>query len=307
MKRLTAVLFVVVISVLLLSEPASANEPPAPQTMLAEIIIVPLAFALFTFSGAAALHDRQKSESLKKAGKLKRHSLRRGRLKILGIVTLACLLAAVHEGLALLLSIVLGVYAIVIAIRMIRVGQEAPPGSYSRWTPRVAGGLLIPFAVFLASFSVAFFSSSDTYRYQEHFDLRTLEDFWECQQEHAESHGGVYFRLPFDESDGADPQQRYLSERLSHMLDDSRRSGSARCSISYRDDMRGYEIKTTPVGFLPWPYRWFTSRKAYYIDQSGVIRCETMTSPGKDASSKSRVIKTLAPQPSAGNVPGLGR
>lgn len=288
MKRWATSSFAAAVLVLLLSEPAHANEPPAPQTMLAQIVIVPIALAFFAFSGAAALYDRRKSESLKQAGKVRKRSLRRGRLSVLGIATLACLLSGMQEGFAVLLSLVLCGYAIVLAVRMIRVRREAPPGSYPRWATPVAGVLLIPLAVFLASFSLLFFSGSDVYRYQDRSDRRLLHAFWEYQAAHAREHDGVYLRLP---PEGADAEGDTRGERLLELLKAGR--SSAHFWIRYPNDLRGYAIGTTPAGFLPWPYRWFTSYKSFYMDQTGVIRYVKLFSPGEGATAESPVLERL--------------
>ncbi len=288
MKRWATSSFAAAVLVLLLSEPAHANEPPAPQTMLAQILIVPIALAFFAFSGAAALYDRKKAESLKRAGKVKKRSPRRGRLRTLGIATLACLLSGMHEGFAVLLSLVLCGYAILLAVRMVRASRGAPPGNYPRRATLVAGVILIPLAVFLASFSLMFFSGNDVYRYQHHSDRRLLHDFWEYQAAHAKEHDGVYLRLSSEGADAdGDTRGEYLLDRLKAGL------SSTRLWVRYPDNLRGYAIGTTPAGSLPWPYRWFTSYKSFYMDQTGVIRYVELSSPGEGATAESPLLERL--------------
>ncbi len=277
--------------VFLRAEPALANDPPAAQTMLANLSIVPIALALFAFTGAAALYDKLLLRKQLEDSAPKR---RRRPGWALGIATVACLLSGAQEGFALLLSPVLCVYAILIAARMIRASRQAPRGSRTCTAALLGGALLIPLSIFLASFSFAFL---DSWSYGRHdFCLEPMRRFASYQDKYAHAHDGLYHEVampkrwePKDEEE-AEVWRKSAVKRLRESVALSMRGSVAlsKCSITYGPDLKSYEVRLTPTAFYPWPYRYLApARISYFMDQTGVIRYRKMRRPGEGATAAS--------------------
>lgn len=283
MRRVAFLLMIFIFLFLGSTEAAYANQPPAPQTVLAEIMIAPITLTLFILSGAAALYDRTQ----------KTRGMGSNRILILLVATVASLFSGMHEGFGALCCLVLGVWAVGIAITMIRLSLDSAAGAYTRWASRISAVVLIPTVVFLASFGFVYVGD---YYYQtmggEWRHQRTLQKFFDYQQAYSLQHEGQYHRLlPEDFADNPDQDlgEAFMDSGVWSLAREGKGNVN-QVSVRYDPDLRSYEVKITPVSFFSWPYNLFVRRKAYYLDESGVIRCELLTGPGREASDSSPVL-----------------
>jgi hypothetical protein len=79
--------FMLALLVLVIPAPALANQPSAPQTMMAIMVMMPLAILFFTISGAARFY-----------GKREKSRWRMSRLEAMVIWVIVIVLAAINEG-----------------------------------------------------------------------------------------------------------------------------------------------------------------------------------------------------------------
>ena len=135
------------------TSPAWANQPPGPQMLLAEVLILPLMMLLTLLGGGYAV--------MRALGVKRRRWL-------IALAVLAILLTGIQEGLgALLMLLVFGPWALVRGIRLVVWGVKAmrPPARRAAHlvhaSPRrlMAAGLLTCFtAVAMVNLSLAFFN-----------------------------------------------------------------------------------------------------------------------------------------------------
>lgn len=133
--------------------PVYANQPPGPQVLLSEVLILPVMVLLSLAGGVYAVQERISGEQPPKWGVL----------FILGAV-LAILVSAAHEGLGAVVALVFGIIALKRSGEMFSLGISAyrkkqrdtePTGANPlRLIP--AGVLLILITLFLMGMSVAF-------------------------------------------------------------------------------------------------------------------------------------------------------
>lgn len=273
MRRFTLTFLWALVFLFLLQNPAYANDPPAPQTMLAQLAIVPAALAFFVFSGAAAAYEV--------AGK---GSTRRRRIFILLFASVLCVLSGMHEGFAILLSPMLAAYSIIYAIRMLRTAHLPQASRRTRMASTVGGVLLIPLLVFLASFSWAFFGYYDVSGSRGKYAIKWMQRFHAYQSKYAAAHGGKYHEIPL-----VSPDQQGTDESLNRTIYHDSGLGMLtvffsrkELSLSYGGDLGSYTLKYGPVLFVPWPWYIFSPRqRAFYMDQTGIIRYEKLTGPGE--------------------------
>ena len=257
---------------------AYANDPPAPPAWLAEFSIVPLALLVFSWSGAAKLYD----EASGKPG-------RRGR--ILLVAVLITFFSGMHEGYAFFIAPLLGVYAVVIGVRMLAVSSRAPAKSYTRTASRIGGIVLIPTALFLASFGWVFMGS---YRYRtERWAAESLPQFREHQRNYAQQHDRKFQELRIAdkdraESDSGEYRRQWFDAGMFSLSEFSGRL--TEIEITYGADMKSYQIKIKPIAFIPWPYRLFSPRGAYFMKEDGVIHYERSWSANTEATAASPTL-----------------
>jgi hypothetical protein len=260
MNRLFAALLGTAACMAVFASPAFANDPPAPQTFIANITLTPIILAVFVLSGAAALYDA-------------RNKKRGGRWISLLVFTILNIISGLNESLGLALAIVLCAYGIIVAVRMLRVSKDAQTPR-RKAVIRGAAILLIPLCLFLGSFSFAFNSMTN---YLDYSKAWKLGSFRKSQEEYAAKHEGRFKPV-------------YPNEDSEYPLKDFYRmnNGNKSCvEITYGDDMRSYSVTITPTMFLPIPYRWLTSRTAFFMDESGIIRSKRLLNPGPSATAES--------------------
>lgn len=244
--------------------------------------VAPFAIVLLLCLAAAFWYERRSAT----------RSGRANRLRLLALASLVCLLTGIHEGMAAMVSPVLGGWAVVIAIRMLRVSRDAPPGSYARWASRAGGLLLIPMALFLAGFSWIFLGHY--FMASERGVVQGLVGFHQYQQAYAKQHDGTFNPIPIErlQTQDYEPLEDASATGIRRrsdawMLGEYGSGRSRQLSITYGPDGRSYEVRVTPTLFYPWPYRHFTTRAAFLMRKDGIIRYEDMTSPGPGATAAS--------------------
>ena len=263
---------------------AFANVPPAPQVILAELAIIPMVLLLYVLSGAAAYYDKKSPKGV---------GSRRGRA--VGFTIFALFMSIGMASMAVLSATVMAIYAVILGIKML--GVKTDPDLYlGVWVPRIAGTVLIPMAVLLAGFS---FALGPIHYFQDHISLKgNLRRFSDFQTAYALGHDGKNMEIPIKgpdycsylDWDKEDVEDLDLYNACGAMgLQMSKRwYGHARdFSIVYSPDLKNYEIRVTPVLFPFWPYNYLAPRRAFYMDQTGVIRSIEMFDPGDGASSTS--------------------
>jgi len=288
MIRIAPIAIVFILLLFGLPEAAHANQPPAPETFFAEVLITPITLALFVLSGAAAIYDR------------KNNTPRAGFKRILTLlgITVLCVLSGMHEGFAVLLCLCLAIWGVGIALTMIRLSFDGAAGFYARWASRVGGVVLIPVVVFLASFSWVFFG---TFYYEtmgrDWSHKETLQEFFAYQRDYAARHEGQFhLLLPENCTDDLEKEDKEpLFDSGVWRLAREKKRNVNRVSVSYGPDLRSYELKITPVAFYSWPYNLIARRRAYYMDQTGAIRHELLTGPGSEATASSPIYMERDP------------
>lgn len=254
---------------------AWANDPPAPPAWLAEFSIVPLALLTFSWSGAAQLYD----ESTGIRG-------RRGLALCLSV--LVTLMSGIHEGFAVLIAPLLCTYAIIVALRMMKASSFAPQNSLVKRASQWGGILLIPTVIFLASFSWVFMGS---YRYSSgRWASEAMPEFYEYQRSYAKQHDGKFQELRLKdmvraENDDGELHKQWIDSRAYVFAELS--STITQIEVNYSADLKSYQVKIKPLAFVPWPYRIFSPRRAYFMNEDGIIHYENSWSSSTEATATS--------------------
>ncbi|MFQ5779759.1 MAG: hypothetical protein ACE5HN_03100 [Nitrospiria bacterium] len=276
-------LVLILLSLLFWPEPALAHGITSPQGLLAEMIIIPIALLLYVLTGAAAHYEQGIPRKL--IGP---------RMVALLWTFFGLILSAIGMEFAALISLGMGIYAVKLGIKMLRV-KRGPSLRLGVWVPRITGGILIPLAVFLSLLTSALNGSFQRDLYVRHSLPKTMQEFADYQNGYAATHDGRYQEVApkrWDEIEtikDPDEQEAYRQSGIWNlsklMIYKDRRH--MEYTITYSQDPRTYALRVTPTKFLRWPYNYFAPRRAYYMDQTGVIRYEKMTGPGKEASADS--------------------
>jgi hypothetical protein len=242
---------------------AWANNPPSPPAFLATLALLPLTMLIFTLGGAAAWYDAQRQEERPGRRRLRR---------TLVLFAVVLFTSGMHEGFTAMWGLLLTLYALVVAVRMLR----APAG-----LSRACGALLIPLAVFLGGFGVTFVGVY-TFGHEQRL-IEAMRQFAAYQRGYAARHGGRFQRL----TTGDTPHDAFREAGMYRLESNRDRS----VSITYSPDLRRYEIRVQPRRFLPWPYRYFNPRYSYYLDQGRIIRHERLHGPGIEATAASAPLE----------------
>lgn len=257
----------------------------AKPTMIAGFLIVPLALLLFVLSGAY-FYD-------------KRNRLNEGRsqMGLAGplILILLSFLGGAFMGIVIFL---LALYAVGLGIKMLRVGKD-PLRPRIQQASRMAGGFTIAITVFLLSFTVVFDYDHYWWMSARHILREGAEQFSKHQAAYAANHDGVYQNIvPIRRDEINQIEDTEMKEGAGDSMawqfsDDFCRPTVLRCTITYGPEFKTFEVRLTPVKFLPWPYRYFDSPRAFYMDQTGVVRYEEINEPGRNATVESKFYKRM--------------
>lgn len=251
-----SVRYAVFLFVLFSAAPAFANQPPGPQILLSEVLILPAMILLSLAGGAYAVRERLRGE----------RSSRRGVLLVLGAI-LAILVSAAHEGLGAGVALVFGIIALKRGGDMLfwgigssckRKGEAKSTGANPlRLIP--AGVLLILTTLFLMGMTVAFVGYwpgiEQSRREQALVELMAFEM---ARMRLGDGDGGEVSSLPL-------PVE---GELVDEFFDVSRDA----VEIEYENDGTGFVVYVLPGRFPFFPYNYLTSQPSYRGDETGEIR-----------------------------------
>lgn len=234
---------------------ALANQPPGPQVILSEVLILPT-MILFSIIGGAytVLNQIQK---------------KRPRVILFLLAIVAIFLSGMHEGMGALVAIVFGFIALRRSINMIKWGFQARSSRENEeylvdgtpWRLVSAGVVLIPVTIFLVGLAIAFVGYWPFYG-QEHREAG-LKDFVTYKLAYAKwekNRIGTTFFRPIIEN-----------ERGSNFKDFS--PSNPNVQIEYSKDEKHFTVYMLPYEHFPFfPYNYFTSQPSYRADETGQIR-----------------------------------
>jgi len=240
--------------------PAYANQPPGPQVLLAEVLILPVMVLLSLAGGVYAVRERISGERPPK----------RGVLLILGAV-LAILVSAAHEGLSAVAALVFGIIALKRSGEMLSLGIGAcrkkqrdtvPTGANPlRLIP--AGVLLVLITLFLMGMSVAFvgyWPGIDQSRRE-----RALVEYLAFETARMRlDHGGEATSFP---SGGSDIVDEFFDPSRDVVV------------VTRDEGGEGFVVYVPPGRFPFFPYNYLTSQPSYRGDESGEIRMIRVHNP----------------------------
>lgn len=250
-----------------LASPALANDPPGPQMILAEVLILPLMMFLSLLGGAYVI--------LKSRPPKTRMAFRPPRVFIAATLTiLAILFSFTNEGWAILLAPFFGIIALERGLRMIGWGlrllsTKIPPehlANANRWRLIPAGVLLVVVTLFLMAMPLVFFG----YGSRSHSRNRDIEGAVRTFVAYQLAYGNLeksrtgnvqFHRLRLDDE---------FLRHFSWAGADVRFLLPVR--VEYGADEKNFTIYGLPYGFPPFPYNYLASQPCYRGDETGQIR-----------------------------------
>ena len=252
---------------------------PAKETVFANLLIVPIALLLFILSGAYFYYNREANEA----------GTKRIGFGLPAFLIVLSIGGAIFSGAVTLFLII---YAWSLAIKMLRIKKDTA-GPYTCRISPVAGGILMLITAFLATFPFVFSYGSYWARHARWILDEGMPGFAEYQTAYAKDHDGVYRETVQAAQDKitfiADPDEdKSASNSALHQFNSFCDQRVIRCSIAYGPDLKSYEVRLTPMKLLPWPYGYFDSPRAFYMNQTEIIRYEAIKEPGQEASASSK-------------------
>ncbi len=249
MKR--RVFFIAVILMLGVPQAALANNPPGPQAVLAEILILPIMVLLSLVGGGYAVLSRLRGKK----------SPGRTILAVVGAI-LAILFSWMNEGFAVIVALIFGIIALSRALQMIIWGARAlskrdPPEHLRKanpWRLIPAGTVLITTTIFLVGMPFAFVGHWP----DSHWRQRSLVKF-------------VAYQLAY-----ANLQESRTGERRFHGI--ARDAGLGNrflwfsMNVEYGADGKSFAAYMPPSSVPLYPYNYLNPQPSYYADGTGQIR-----------------------------------
>jgi hypothetical protein len=241
--------------ILLTAGPAAANQPPGPQVLVAEILILPLMVLLSLVGGAyAILHALQPK--------------RKGRSVLTAAAAvLAILVSSTSGGIAVVIAAIFAALALQRGVQMVwwglrtRFTDTKPPhlaqASSRRLLP--AGAALIVLTTFLTGMALCFVAY---WPMGEGIRQKVFREF-------------VAYQI------AAGRQEQAKTGRVRYRRIESQTSGQTSCPIrlpvgarvEYTADMAGFTLLLPPKTRFPlFPYNYLTSQPSYRADGTGQIR-----------------------------------
>jgi len=245
-----------VILILLFSPaPALANQPPGPQILLAEVLILPVMILLSLIGGTYAVRKVSQDE----------RPHRRGILLVLGAI-LAILVSAAHEGLGAVVAVVFGIIALKRGGEMLMWGfgalkrkqRETEPVGVSPGRMIPAGIILMLVTLFLMGMAAAFvgyWPGIDQNRRE-----RALVEYMASKM--------AYIRLSEGDADGVVPSvppEGPLTDRFFDHYGDI-------VKVVSDEGGEGFIVYVLPGEFPFFPYNYLTAQPSYRGDETGDIR-----------------------------------
>jgi len=255
-------------SMFVVVNPAMANQPPGPQMLLSEILILPI-MALFSIIGGA--YAVMKLREKKPSG-----------LKTFLVALLAILCSGANEGLGVIVAIIFGIYAIQRGLQMLYWGIRSFPKfkkpeyliEANPWRLIPSGVLLIFISILLSGMAVAFVG---------YWPLNgsKLKDREESLKEF------VAYQLAYAQLQKAESGQRFFDrvtpeDPLFNKFFDSSWRKKANVRLEYDKNGKQFMIYLLPADRFPFfPYNHLSSQPSYLGDDTGNIRMVYVSS--KDA------------------------
>jgi len=240
MKKIT-ILSLSLLLLFVIAQPVLANQPPGPNLMLSEVLILPAMIILTLIGGGYAVLSRLKGK-------------KRPLLKIIAAI-LAIIFSAMQEGLAFLVVVIFAVIALERSLKMLywgikSIGSNQKPEHLTEAKPSrliSAGAILFLVTIFLAGMAVAFV----TYWPEIGQERRetNLKKFLTYQLAYAQIQKSKTGNITFDETVNYDD-----------------------LNIEYGVEDKSFTVYMLPVEFPFFPYSYLTSQPSYRADETGQVR-----------------------------------
>jgi hypothetical protein len=241
---------------------AFANNPPGPQQFSAVILII-FVMNILTFLGCPP--------------KL-RKEIKGSRLLNMVIIFILIILAACHEGMAAIVTLIFAVYAVFRSFIIIRWGikarfAEKPEylNDISPWRLIISGVSLVLLTVFLVNGSIIFFL--DRSYYLNRTTQTRLKDFVTfqmayCRAEKMKTGSNRFFHNNLTENE----EEKKSALKFFYNTKIKEFEKLPFVNIKYGKDDSTFTIHVLPVKKYPFPYNYFILLPTYYADQTGNIR-----------------------------------
>ncbi len=235
--------------ILLTTGTALANNPPSGQTFLSMIAILPLAIIFSMMGGAYTVLKQFEPSGF-------------GRGILISGIAVAILFSMAHEGFALIVAVIFGIYAIIRGGMMLGWGVTAlkrgeKPAHLTGARPwrmiSCSVGLMI-ITVFLVGLSMVF-TGSLVREYKYRSLEEALKDFVSYQMAYAREQKAQTGRSCFDEA----AQEVYLK-------------AYPHARIEYSPDNKKFTVIVPPEFAPVFPYNYMTAMPSYRADETGRIR-----------------------------------
>jgi len=235
---------------------AWANNPPSPQMMAAEFLILPLMILLTALSGGYALFKKRRYLWL-----------------WMILAPLSLLFSLVHGGISALVMLVLTAVGITRGMTLLRWGLQARqsprPRELANARPRrllVAGTLLLILSPALGSLNwifLGFFPYEST--------AENLREILSMQAEYAQAHRTPAGQPRYDtlELEGGHLKLSHMPYPLFHHR---KRDFQYTALAKQAPDGSTFQIWIMPTRFPIFPYNLLSPMPTYYTDQSGNLR-----------------------------------
>ncbi|MCX5732739.1 MAG: hypothetical protein NTW68_00235 [candidate division NC10 bacterium] len=245
-----------VLSVILLTAgPAAANQPPGPQILAAEILMLPLMVLLSLAGGAYvilhALQPKRKARSVLPAA----------------ATVLAILVSATSGGIAVVIAAIFAALALQRGVQMVWWGFRArsadtKPPHLVQASPRrllPAGAVLIVTTTFLTGMALCF---AAYWPMGEGDRQKVFREFVAYQVAVGRQEQAKTGRVRYRRIDAQTPSQTSCPIRL-----------PAAARVEYAPDATGFTLLLPPKTRFPlFPYNYLTSQPSYRADGTGQIR-----------------------------------
>lgn len=242
--------------IFLLAGPAAANDPPGEQTILAEILILPLMMLLSLGGGAYAILEVLSQGKKKRWGAIGRW----------GGVILLILFSFTHEGFGFMVAVIFAIVAVQRGVQMLWWGMRARSAGLrpahlqkaNPWRLIPAGLSLVVLSLFLGSLPIAFLG----YYPWDSSGTESLKKFVTYQLALGRLEQARTGQVRFRRIDKLDLRMTGCGDRL--------RRGTR---VEYDPSETRFTVLMLPKARFPFfPYNYLTSQPTYRADEAGKIR-----------------------------------
>jgi hypothetical protein len=199
------------------------------------------------------------------------------------------LLSGAHEGFAAYLALFLVPSACSMIYRELKLWKES--GGKRRIRFQAAGIMVMVYILFAGAAPFIYFGSN--YYYMKDSEGRYVEilsNYYHYQESYREEHGHYNpLSLEMAREEEVDHDIIRFARWVRHYAE------YFSVELDYLEDLQSYQVRLVPNKFFIPPYKYLSPRRAYYLDQTGVIRYTTMTGPGEGASGNSNILCKVNP------------